>query len=156
MGTQGMSSTPRRPSGIFLVHSKAFVSVLKNGKHLSITLETNLLRAATLLFKFYTSLMFFGGVISNMAWILSGLASTPHYDTMKPRNVLNDIPNTYLLGLSFMSETKGLKGHPGNDPPLCSLPTCCPRTPGQHLDILSNLLDEHHIHKFLIRCSRIL
>ena len=28
-----------------------------------------------------------------------------------------------------MLETKGLEGHPGNNPPFCSLPTCRPRTP---------------------------
>ena len=50
------------------VHSKAFFSVLKKGKHLSIALETNLLRAATLPFKLYTFLTFFRGVIFDMAW----------------------------------------------------------------------------------------
>ena len=75
------------------VHSKAFFSILKNSRHLSVTLESNLLRAATLPFRLYTSLTFFGGIISSMAWILSGLASTPYCETMKPRNFPDDTSN---------------------------------------------------------------
>lgn len=48
-------------------NSKAFFSVLNNGKHLSVSRETNMLRAATIPFKLCTSLMFLGGVISKMA-----------------------------------------------------------------------------------------
>ena len=49
------------------VHIKAFFSVLKKGKHLFVAQEMNLLRAATFSLKLCTSLMFFGGAISNMA-----------------------------------------------------------------------------------------
>ena len=89
-----------------LVHSKALFRILKNGKHLSVARETNLLSAATLPFRLYTSLTFFEGLISRIAWILSRLASTPHWDTIKPRNFLDDTSNTHLLGLSFILQRR--------------------------------------------------
>ena len=89
-----------------LVHSKALFRILKNGKHLSVAHEMNLLSAATLPFRLYTSLTFFEGLISRIAWILSGLASTPHWDTIKPRNFLDDTSNTHLLGLSFILQRR--------------------------------------------------
>ena len=56
-----------------LVHSKALFIILKNGKHFSVARETNLLNAATLPFRLYTSLTFFERFISRIAWILSRL-----------------------------------------------------------------------------------
>ena len=43
------------------------------------------------------------GVVFTHPHIL-GLALTPHWDTMKPRNFHDDTPNTHLLGFSFISK----------------------------------------------------
>ena len=59
------------------VQVKAFLSVLKNGRHLSVARETKRLSVATLPVRLYTSFTIFGGAISRMAFILSGLASIP-------------------------------------------------------------------------------
>ena len=87
-----------------LVHSKAYLSTLKNGRHLFVALEIKRLRDATLLFRLCTSLMFFGGAISIIACTLLGLASTLHCDTVKPKNFLDATPKTHLLGLSIISQ----------------------------------------------------
>ena len=60
------------------VHSKDFFNVQKKGRHLSIALNTNLFNATTLPLRLYTSFTFLDGVISIIAWILSGLTSMPH------------------------------------------------------------------------------
>ena len=65
-------------------------------------LETNLLRAATRPVSDWTSLIFYGGFISNIAWILLGLASIPLCETIKPRNFPDDTPKAHLLGFNFM------------------------------------------------------
>ena len=43
------------------IHSNTFLNTLKNGKHLLVAIERNLLRAATHLVRICTSLIFFGG-----------------------------------------------------------------------------------------------
>ena len=84
------------------VHSKDFFRTWKKGRHLSVALETNLFRAATLLFKLCTAFTVLGGYSSNMARTFSGLTSIPLWDTMKPKNFLAVTPNMHLLGFSFM------------------------------------------------------
>ena len=56
-----------------LVHLKALFRILKNGKHFFVARETNPLSTATLSFRLCTSLTFFEGLISRIAWILSRL-----------------------------------------------------------------------------------
>ena len=84
------------------VHSNAFLRTLKNDKHLSVALETNLLRAATRPVRDWTSLMLYGGFIFRIVLIFSGFASIPLCDTMNPRNFPDDTPNTHLLGFNFI------------------------------------------------------
>ena len=60
-----------------IVHSNDFFNVQKKGRHLSVTLETNLFNAATFPFRFYTSLTVFGGANSIIACIFFGLTSIP-------------------------------------------------------------------------------
>ena len=84
------------------VHSNDFLETRKNGRHLSVALETNLFRAATLPFKLYTAFTVLGGSSSNMSRTFSGLTSIPLWDTMKPKNFPAVTPNTHLLGFNFM------------------------------------------------------
>jgi hypothetical protein len=56
-------------------------SVLRKGRLRSADLEMNLLRAANLPVRHWTSLADYGGDMSTMAWILVGLASMPRCDT---------------------------------------------------------------------------
>ena len=84
------------------VHSNAFLRILKNGKHLSMALETNLLRAATHPMSDWTSLIFCGGFISSITWILLRLALISLCETIKPRNFPDDTPKAHLLGFNFM------------------------------------------------------
>ena len=102
------------------IHSKVFFSILKNDRHLSVALETNLLKATTLPLRLCTSLAFFGGAISSMARILLRLASMPCFDTMKPRNFPNDTLNAHLPGLNFPAN------HQDGCFPLLSLQACRP------------------------------
>ena len=74
------------------VHSNAFLRTSKNGKHLLVALETNLLRAATRSISDWTSLTFCGGFISSITWILSEFASILLCDTIKPKNFPDDTP----------------------------------------------------------------
>ena len=46
--------------------------------------------------------MFFGGSMSNIAWILPGFASIPLCETMNPKNFLEETLNAHLLGFSFI------------------------------------------------------
>ena len=84
------------------VHLKAFLSTLKKGKHLSVDRETKRLSAVILPVSPCVSLMFFGGCMSKMALILSGLASMPLYETIKPRNLPEETLKAHLLGFSFI------------------------------------------------------
>ena len=85
-----------------LVHVKACLRVLKKGRHLSVTLETKWLRAATLLVSFCTSLTFLGEVMSSMAFTFFGLASIPCYNTIKPRNFPEETPNKHFVGFNLI------------------------------------------------------
>ena len=84
------------------IHSNTFLNTLKNGKHLSVVFETNLLRAATRPARLCTSLTFFGSSMLSIAWILSGFASIPLCETVKPRNFPDETLKAHLLGFSFM------------------------------------------------------
>jgi len=59
------------------VQAKACFNVLKKGKHLSVALETNILRAMILPVSFWTSLIVLGDVMLSMACTFSGFASIP-------------------------------------------------------------------------------
>ena len=69
---------------------------------MSIGLETNLLRAATLPVRDYTSLIVFEEDISRMAFTFSGFASIPLRDTMKLRNFPEETLKAHLAGFSFI------------------------------------------------------
>ena len=84
------------------VHSNAFFRTLKNDKHLSVALETNLLKAVTRPVRNWTSLILYGGFISRIALIFSGFASIPLYETMNPRNFPDTTPKAHLLGFNFI------------------------------------------------------
>ena len=84
------------------VHSNAFLRTSKNGKHLLVALETNLLSAATRSVSDWISLVFYGGFMSSIAWILSGFALIPLWETLNPRNFLDDTPKAHLLGFNFI------------------------------------------------------
>ena len=85
-----------------IVHSNDFFNVQKKGRHLSVTLETNLFNATTFLFRLYTSLTIFGGANSIIAYIFFGLTSIPFWNTMNHRNFPVVTPNTHLFRFSFM------------------------------------------------------
>ena len=74
---------------------------LKNGKHLSVAFETNLLRSATHLVRLSTSLIFFGNSMFSSAWILSGFALIHLCETMKPRNFPDETPKAHIFGFNF-------------------------------------------------------
>lgn len=61
-----------KTSSHLLVQTKTYFRVLKKGKHLSIALEINLLRATILPVSVCLSFMIFREVISSMAYIFSG------------------------------------------------------------------------------------
>lgn len=91
-----------RVSSHLLVHWKAFLKTLKNGKHLFVTLETNLFKAATFLVKLCISFTILGDVISMIALTFIGFASILYWDTMKPRNFPEETPKTHLVGFGFI------------------------------------------------------
>ena len=84
------------------VQAKAWFNVLKKGGHLSVALETNLLRAAILLVSFWTFLTVLGYVMLNMACTFFGFASIPLWDIMNLKNFLEDTSKAHLLGFNFI------------------------------------------------------
>ena len=62
----------------------------------------NLLRAATLPVRYYTSLVILGEDISRIALTFLGFASIPLYETMNPRNFPEETLKAYLDGFNFM------------------------------------------------------
>ena len=84
------------------VHSNFFLRSLKNGKHLFVDRETNLLRVAICPLKHWTSFTFVGGDISIIALILFGFALIPLYDTIKPRNFPDSTTKMHLDRFGFM------------------------------------------------------
>ena len=85
-----------------VAHSNDFFNVWKKGRHLSVALETNLFKTATLPFKLCTSLTVFGGANFILAWILSRLTSIPLWDTMNPKNFPAITPNAHFPGFNFL------------------------------------------------------
>ena len=69
---------------------------------MSVALETNLLRAATLPVRDYTSLVVLGEHISRMALTFLGFASIPFCETINPRNFPEETPKAHLDGFNFM------------------------------------------------------
>ena len=69
---------------------------------MSVALETNLLRAATLPVRDFTSLIVLGELISRIALTFSGFASIPLYETINPRNFPEETPKAHLEGFNFM------------------------------------------------------
>ena len=69
---------------------------------MSVAFETNLLRAAILHVRDYTSLTVLGEDISMMALTVSGFASILLCETINPRNFPEETPKAHLDGLSFM------------------------------------------------------
>ena len=74
----------------------------KKGRHLSVALEINLLRAATLPVKLWTSFILLGDLMLMRACIFSGLASILQWLTIKPKNFLEATPNAHFNGFSFI------------------------------------------------------
>ena len=71
-------------------------SRLKKGTHLSVNFEMNMLSAAILPVRLYTSLCFLGEGMPISAFILSGLASMPRTLTINPRNFPEDTPKEHF------------------------------------------------------------
>jgi hypothetical protein len=63
--------------------------------------ETKWLRAINLPVNRCNSLVLRGGCISIIARIFLGLTSIPLYETIKPRNLLEDSPNVHLAWFNF-------------------------------------------------------
>ena len=84
----------------------------KKDRHLSVTLETNLFSATTLLLRLCIFMTFFGSVISIMACTLSGLALIPLWDTMNPRNLPVNTPNAHFLDSVSCYKKGGYKRSP--------------------------------------------
>ena len=62
----------------------------------------NLLRAATRPVRDWTSLIFLGGSIFSIAWILSGFALIPLCEIMNLRNLPNETPKAHLLEFNLI------------------------------------------------------
>lgn len=86
------------------VHSNFLLPgrMLKNGMHLSVARDINLLRDATRPIKLCTSLCLQGEGMSTRALILAGLASMPRALTMNPKNFPDATPKVHLRGFNFM------------------------------------------------------
>ena len=65
-------------------------------------LETNLFKVATRPVSLCTSFIYLGEVMSNIALTFSGLASMPHYETINPKNLPNETPNTHFAGFNLI------------------------------------------------------
>ena len=89
-------------SSHFVSHWKAFFKTWKKDRHLSLSLDTNRLKATILPIRRWTSFIPDGGGMSSIAFILFGFASIPRWLTMKPRNFSADTPKAHLAGFSFM------------------------------------------------------
>ena len=126
------------------VHSNAFFRTLKNGKHLSVVLETNLLRAATRPVRDWTSLILYGGFISRIALIFSGFALIPLCETMNPRNFLDATPKAHLLGFNFIPYCLSVLKV------SCRSSRCFPSS-----RLFTNLRTEHLVDQSLVCCSSV-
>lgn len=65
-------------------------------------LEMNQLKVVTCPANCCTSLVVHGGLMSNMAFIILGLASISLCEIIKPKNFPIDTPNAHLVGFSFI------------------------------------------------------
>ena len=65
-------------------------------------LEMNLFRVAIRLVSLCTSFTLLNEVMSSMALTFSRLASIPHWETMNPKNLLDETPNTHFAGFSLI------------------------------------------------------
>ena len=74
----------------------------KKRRHLSVTLEMNLLRAATLPVRLWTSFVLVGDRMSIRAYIFSRLPSIPLWLTMKLRNFLKATLNVHFSRFNFI------------------------------------------------------
>ena len=81
---------------------KAFLRNLKKGGHLSLDLDIKRLSADILPVRRWISLVFEGGCMSSMAFILSGFASIPWMLTIKPKNFPTETLKAYLVGFNFI------------------------------------------------------
>jgi hypothetical protein len=84
------------------VHSKAFLRILKKGRHLSVEREMNLFNSASRLVSCCSCFVVFGDYISRTARIFSGLASIPLLETIYPRNFPEDTPKAHFAGFNFI------------------------------------------------------
>ncbi|KAM2706140.1 hypothetical protein EV1_035261 [Malus domestica] len=92
-----------------LAHSSVHVmyflfplSALKKGAHMSVALEMNLVKAATLPVRLWMSFEVIGYFMSRIALIFSGLASMPRWLIMKPKNLPEPTPKAHLLGFNLI------------------------------------------------------
>ena len=65
-------------------------------------LEINLFKVATRPVNLYTSFTLLREVMSNIALTFSGLASIPCCETMNPRNLLDETPNTHFARFNLI------------------------------------------------------
>ena len=87
-------------SGVHVKHS-VFLKSRYRGKPFSPRREMNRLRDARHPMTLYTPFRSRIGPIRVMAETLSGLGSTPRWETMKPKSMPRGTPNTHFSGLSF-------------------------------------------------------
>jgi hypothetical protein len=85
-----------------------FCRSLKNGRAHSASLEINWVSAAKHPVSFCMSLMRAGGHIASIVLIFSRLASSPWYETRKPRSLPVVTPNTYWSGFSLVRVRRNL------------------------------------------------
>jgi len=71
--------------------------VIKKGGPFLVERERNLIRATILLASCYTSLIFLGGDIFNIALYFMGFTSIPWGRTMNPRNFPTETQKAHLL-----------------------------------------------------------
>lgn len=91
------------------VHKNEALRALKKGRHLSVILEINLLRATTLPVRHWISFMVHSGGISMIVWIFSRFTYIPLFEIIKPKNLPTRTPKAHFSGFSFMNEILALQ-----------------------------------------------
>ena len=86
------------------------LSAWKNGRHLSVDLDTNRERVATIPVSLWTSLTVRGGCKSTTAYDLTGLTSMPRF-AMNPRNFPDSMPKSHLAGFNFILYCRRVSRH---------------------------------------------
>jgi hypothetical protein len=84
------------------IHSKAFLRILKKGRHLSVEREMNLFNAVSHPVSCCSCFVVFGDYILRTARIFLGLASIPLLETIYPRNFPEDTPKVHFAGFDFI------------------------------------------------------